>query len=138
MHRIYPITDEACKPFWGRPVMVVMNDGTRHIGILSGIEKNQLVLNDDYDRHNSSFAKEHKTEKSGRRAKLSAKNNGKNKKKQTAGEAVVSAYGPGPELAGPYGPEGNWQGYGSRPFPYFGERLALDLAAVSLLFLIFI
>ncbi|WP_010271492.1 hypothetical protein [Paenibacillus senegalensis] len=138
MHRIYPITEEACKPFWGRPVMVVMNDGTRHIGTLSGIVKNQLILNDESGNpYSLSYPADHKTGKSSKRAKLNAKAGGKNKKTKS-GEATVSAYSPGPVFEdGAYGPQ-RWQGYGYRPFPYFGERLALDLAAIALLFLIFI
>lgn len=136
MHRIYPINEEVCNQYWGRPVMVVLNDGTRHIGTLSGIEKNQLVLNGEVDHEHGSLSAGglksggHRT-KSKKKSRLALKATTKGRRKKGGPElAKASGFGPGPE--------GYWSGYGYRPFPYFGERLAIDLAAIALLFLIFI
>lgn len=41
---ISPITAETVMPYVGRPVCAVMQDGTRHFGILGGIGEGRLYL----------------------------------------------------------------------------------------------
>ncbi|KQX45428.1 hypothetical protein [Paenibacillus sp. Root444D2] len=47
MQPIYPITDKTCQSFYGKPVLIFLNDGSEIFGVLSRIEKNKLILNDD-------------------------------------------------------------------------------------------
>ncbi|WP_027094692.1 hypothetical protein [Cohnella thermotolerans] len=44
-----PIDEEHLLPFKGLPVCVVMNDGTRHFGLLTGCSKGKVVLNGDLE-----------------------------------------------------------------------------------------
>ena len=47
MQRIFPVTEEACRPHCGKPVVVYLQDGTEIHGMLSRVENGQLILNDD-------------------------------------------------------------------------------------------
>ncbi|MDQ0878490.1 hypothetical protein QFZ77_007149 [Paenibacillus sp. V4I3] len=47
MQPIHPITDKTCRSLYGKPVLIFFNDGSEIYGILSRIEKNKLILNDD-------------------------------------------------------------------------------------------
>ncbi|MCY9691760.1 hypothetical protein [Paenibacillus alginolyticus] len=47
MQPIYPITDKTCRSLYGKPVLIFLNDGSEIYGVLSRIEKNKLILNDD-------------------------------------------------------------------------------------------
>ncbi|WP_276354374.1 hypothetical protein [Cohnella caldifontis] len=42
---ITPLTPAGISPFIGKPVCAVMQDGTRHFGILHGCDGGQLFLN---------------------------------------------------------------------------------------------
>jgi hypothetical protein len=41
---ITPLTPAGIQPYIGRPVCAVMQDGTRHFGILHGCDGGQLIL----------------------------------------------------------------------------------------------
>lgn len=47
MQPIHPITDKTCRSLYGKPVHIFLNDGSQIYGVLSRIEKNKLILNDD-------------------------------------------------------------------------------------------
>lgn len=60
MQPIYPITDKTCRSLYGKPVLIFFNDGSEIYGILSRIEKNKLILNDDSASKLSSTTKKTK------------------------------------------------------------------------------
>ncbi|GIP40868.1 hypothetical protein J31TS4_41480 [Paenibacillus sp. J31TS4] len=108
MHRIHPVNEETCAPFRGLPVLVVLKDGTQHVGMLSGIQNGQLVLNDDGSSPSVAAKR-----------KARARNSKKPQRTKAKPDAGVNA------LAPPFG-------YG----PVLGGRLAFDLTDVTLLFLL--
>jgi hypothetical protein len=121
MDPIYPVNEEICSRLIGAPVCAVLNDGTRHYGIISRVEGGKLILNDDPEQdfvEASSYGKKGKS-----KANISAKqksSRGKTASKQ--GKAQISAFGPA--------------GFGY-PYP-FGGRIAIDLAAIAFLLLLFL
>lgn len=120
MNRIEPINQDTCGRFIGMPVCAILHDGSRHYGIISKVEGGKLILNDDPQSSVSSGISKQKKGK--------AVTSGKSKPSGNSGlNAQTSAF-PGP-----------YAGYGPflHPFP-FGGRLALDLAAIAFLFLLFI
>lgn len=44
---IHPISVKTCRTHYGKPVCVIMQDGTRLIGTLSRVEKGKLILNEE-------------------------------------------------------------------------------------------
>jgi len=111
MYVEYPVREEHVKAFMNMPVGVVLTDGTRHYGVLTGCEKGCLILN-------GSAAVKRK--KGAKKAGVSAK---AGKRKRVASNVVV----PSPFIpALPYPPYG--------PILPPGPRLALDLATIALLF----
>ena len=62
MQPIHPITDKTCRSLYGKPVLIFLNDGSEIYGVLSRIEKNKLILNDDaIPKLNSATKKTKKT-----------------------------------------------------------------------------
>lgn len=47
MQPIDPITEKACKSLCGKPVLLYLNDGSQIFGVLSRLEKNTLILNEE-------------------------------------------------------------------------------------------
>lgn len=45
MERIFPITEETCMSYIGRPVCAVLHDGTHYYGTLEGVENGHIILN---------------------------------------------------------------------------------------------
>jgi hypothetical protein len=45
MYREYPVKKEQIRPFLHRPVGVVMLNGSRHVGVVTGCRNGKLVLN---------------------------------------------------------------------------------------------
>jgi hypothetical protein len=43
---IHPVTEETVRPHIGLPVVVVCHGGHRYFGVLSGLQKDKVVLND--------------------------------------------------------------------------------------------
>ncbi|PYI50872.1 hypothetical protein [Paenibacillus flagellatus] len=128
MNRIDPVTEESCSRFIGMPVCAVLHDGTRHYGVISRVSGGKLILNDTPETSQTSGS----VKRSKGKASTSARpKSGKAKKGAPAGQAAISAFpaevGYGYPYPSPY------------PYPYpFGGRIALDLAAIALLFLLFI
>ena len=116
MHLVHPINEEHCKLFVGRAVCVVKNDGSRQIGILSGLEKGRLVLNDWPGAAGSDDEDAGKTS--------IKKNKAKSKNKREKAEVSASQLPPSP--------------YRPVPFRPYGERVAVDLSSVALLFPVFL
>jgi hypothetical protein len=104
---IHPIIRGNVEAHYGKPVYIVMKDGTEHIGILSRMKNGQLFLNEQpaLDIQSS-------------RGKAS-------KRKKNASTQIADA--PLPVTAGYYPPY---------PPHFYGPRLVLDAAAIALLFLI--
>ncbi|NOU90088.1 hypothetical protein GC102_30655 [Paenibacillus sp. LMG 31460] len=71
MQPIHPITDKTCRSLYGKPVLIFLNDGSEIYGILSRIEKNKLILNDDVTSKLNSATK--KTKKAISKSKVKTK-----------------------------------------------------------------
>ena len=135
MEPIYPLTEENLDQFRGQLVCVVMQDGTRHVGILGRCRGGRLVLNEDAPEAFGNVAgqrEEAAGKRRSRRRAASRKGGGK-----SAGEAAqASAFASG----GWYGPsrayDGPFSGGYRPPYGYFGPRILLDLALVALVLLI--
>lgn len=46
MQRIYPVTQEACRPHCGKNVLLLMKDGSEIYGHLSRVEGGRIILNE--------------------------------------------------------------------------------------------
>ncbi|MBD2867848.1 hypothetical protein [Paenibacillus arenilitoris] len=118
MERV-PLREDIVHQLCGLPVCVVMNDGTRHVGILSSCEGGRLVLNAHLGGEEAKLAKVQPQDKK-------KKKGGKGKKEEHASEGQAQAQ----TQAYPYDPYG-YGGY----YPW-GGALALDFALIALLFLL--
>ncbi|SDE15862.1 hypothetical protein SAMN02799630_04854 [Paenibacillus sp. UNCCL117] len=126
MKRIYPVTEEDCKPHCGKPVLVLMQDGTEIYGVLSRVEGGKLYLGTEEGGAEATV----ETKAASRaRAKANKKlpgRAGRKGKPQTPGAGAVTTsafpYGPYPYSGGPYYPGGG--------------RFILDLALIALLFVL--
>lgn len=47
MQPIDPITEKTCKTLCGKSVLLYLNDGSQIFGVLSRLEKNTLILNEE-------------------------------------------------------------------------------------------
>ncbi|NQX63700.1 hypothetical protein [Paenibacillus qinlingensis] len=47
MQPFHPITEKSCKNLVGKPVLVYLTNGSEIYGIVSRVEKNKLILNDN-------------------------------------------------------------------------------------------
>lgn len=122
-----PLNEQIISQFCGRPVCVIMQDGTRYIGQLSRCSQGKLVLNEQSQAVGSGGH----TDKVEERVPKKGKKSTKHKSKPSAAPAATtnSEYGP----YGCYPPP-----YPYPPYPFFGPRVELDLALITLLFLLFI
>jgi len=124
MKRIYPVTEADCKPHCGKPVLIVMQDGSEIYGVLSRVEGGKLYLGEEEAQPEAPV----KTQTApGSRAKASKKLPGPASRKgklqaPAAGSVTTSAFPYGPYPAGPYYPGGG--------------RFILDLALIALLFVL--
>ncbi|WP_409342409.1 hypothetical protein [Paenibacillus sp. MBLB4367] len=118
MHLVHPIQEEHCRPFVGRPICAVLNDGKRYIGILSGIEKGRLILNDHLRTESTGEAEPSSDRTTGKFSRKKGKSKSKGEKVEIS--AIPSA---------PYAPARH---------PAYGERSTVDLSQVALLFLLFV
>ncbi|HZG84537.1 hypothetical protein [Paenibacillus sp.] len=109
MYCEYPVREEHVHHFKNRYVGVVLMDGTRHYGVVTGCENGRLILNGQAE----ASAGKRKRKKAGVRAKSGNK---------TATKALLPP--PPPPFVPPFGPF----------VPPVGPRLVLDLATIALLF----
>lgn len=108
---ITPVSEETCRPHYGKPVCVILRDGTEVVGILSRVHEGNLILNEEtgIDKADTMRVRNGKTRP--------AKGKGK-KTAGTAAKANVNAvpfFGPGLGFGGP---------------------VTLDLGLIALLFLL--
>ncbi|MEK8132118.1 hypothetical protein WMW72_29895 [Paenibacillus filicis] len=127
MKRIYPISEAECKSHYGKPVLIIMHDGSEVYGILSRIEDGRLILGAEEEGGEAIVEAQASAKARARALKKTNGRAGKNGKAliSKAGEAVkTSAY--------PYGP------YPYPPNPFFPGRgrFILDLALIALLFVL--
>jgi len=128
MEPIYPLNEGRIRPFCGNLVCVLMQDGTRHVGVLSSCGKGRVVLNGELEGAgvvpggqlylNKRQAGSAKRSASGSRKRVKAGRKG-------APTAATQAFPYGYAGPGFYGPR----------YP-FGARLVLDLALIAFLFLL--
>ncbi|MCG7410395.1 hypothetical protein MH117_23660 [Paenibacillus sp. ACRRX] len=118
-----PLDERTISQFCGRSVGVVTKDGREYIGRLSHCENGKLILNaDSSPAHLSGETKETApSKKKGKKSKAKTS-------PDTSPTAVAANYIADPYAAARYS-------YPYRPFNY-GPRVDLDLALVSLLFLL--
>ncbi|UKS27275.1 hypothetical protein LOZ80_38575 [Paenibacillus sp. HWE-109] len=64
MQPIHPITEKSCRSFCGKPVLIYLINGSEIYGVLSRVEKNSLILNEETSPKLSSTAKKGKPSKS--------------------------------------------------------------------------
>jgi hypothetical protein len=99
MQPLYPVTEENCKPHYGKPVLLFTRDGTEVHGILSRVEGQKLYLNEE-----AAASASEKVAASKKKVKLkSVRKAGKAKKR--SGTPIVSAdvdpfFGPNPQADG--------------------------------------
>jgi hypothetical protein len=149
---IQPVTEENIRLYYGYPVMVVLRDGTEHIGILSRVGGGKLILNEQ------SIAET--TGKKGKRnARVKAK--GKGNKPVVTNPVLPTFPQPEPDPFSEFTPE-TFSGFPSPGFPSpgftgetvpgpaagpavspwgtpqnpFGGKVSLDMASVAMLFLL--
>jgi len=82
---IDPVTEKQCKAYYGRPVYVMLHDGTQIIGILSKLDGGKLYLNADGDKRPNTK----------RKSKISFK------KKSVSKRPIRSVKSPYPAAIGP-------------------------------------
>lgn len=122
MERIFPLQEDVIHQYCGFPVCVVMNDGTRHVGILSSCQGGRVLLN--ADAGGGAEAMLAKAQPKDSKKKKGGKGNKEDNHKSGQSQAQTQAY--------PYDP----YYYGPQPYYPWGGALALDLALIAFLFLI--
>jgi hypothetical protein len=110
MKQIDPISEENCREHYGKPVLVILKDGSELVGVLSRYNQDKIVLNSEAPLETTVQ----------RSKKLSIKKKGSKKAKLSAYPPPVDSYSPNA-----------YPNY----YPYGGE-LVLDLALIALLFLL--
>lgn len=131
MEPIYPLTEEHLGQFCGQLVCVVLQDGTRHVGVLSRCSKGRLLLNDEWPEQDGVLGL----------SQAAAKGKGK---RRLAGKPAATSKRRGKPAAAPHAPDVFTAAFpfaGGYPYaPYrprfYGPRLWLDLALIALVLLI--
>jgi hypothetical protein len=126
MEPLYPLTEERIRPFCGNIVCVLMQDGTRHVGVLSSCGKGRVILNGELPGSGKLYVNQ---SSGGGTSTLAA---GSKKRGRKARKSAPTAQ----TLAYPFGYAGPGFYPGFYPRHPFGGELALDLALIALLFLI--
>ncbi|CAN7293174.1 hypothetical protein LJR153_001517 [Paenibacillus sp. LjRoot153] len=57
MQPFHPITEKSCKNLVGKHVLVYLTNGSEIYGIVSRVEKNKLILNDNQQTSIKSYSK---------------------------------------------------------------------------------
>lgn len=118
MMQVYPLHEENIVRFCGLPVCVIMQDGSRHAGILSSCGNGRLILN-------GPIGKEHEAHL----AKVAPQT----KKKKKKGKAEIDPIEQDAVQTQSYDPYYNG-GYGG--YNPWGGALLFDLALIAFLFLL--
>jgi hypothetical protein len=118
MYRIHPITEESCRPHCGKPVLVILADGTEIQGVLSRVSGGKLYLNEEGGAEAALSSK--KTSVKAVRPRIKTR-----KVRKSGNVAAVRPHGVGP-VPGPYG----------YPAPFLGPLLVFDLAFIAALFIL--
>ncbi|MGO4540874.1 hypothetical protein [Paenibacillus sp. 2TAB19] len=121
MEPIYPIREDVVHQFCGMPVCVIMQDGIRHVGILSSCKGGKLTLNGETGEPDGNEAIVSKTP-----AQTAKKKGKKGSKQEAVTQQTVQTQ------AYPYDP------YYYEPPRYnpWGAAFAIDLALIAFLFLL--
>lgn len=128
MEQVYPLHEEVVSRYCGLPVCVVMNDGTRHVGILSSCQNGQVCLNGDASSKSGPEATLMKAQPSVSKKKKGGKGN-------KATEHLSGKIQAQTQQAYPYDPDGYDYGYQNNYNPW-GGTLLLDFALIAFLFLL--
>lgn len=119
MHLEYPIQKKHLAPFMNQYVCVVLHDGTRYVGLLTGCGKGRLHLNGNRKTGLEQSEVESKSDKKRRanvhKGRIPAAKRGKGS--GAGAKGFIPPY--------PFGP----------PIPP-GQFLALELASIALLFVL--
>lgn len=118
MEPIFPLQEDVVQRYCGLPVCVVMNDGTRHVGILSSCRGGRVLLNADPNSGTEAILNKVQPQASKK------KKGGKKADSQQSEQAQTQSY--------PYDP----YFYGPRPYYPWGAELVLDFALIAFLFLL--
>jgi hypothetical protein len=118
MQRIHPITEESCRPHCGKPVLVILADGTEIQGVLSRVDGGKLYLNDEGGDEATLSSKKAKI-------KSVRTRNKSRKARKSGGVTAVPPLADDP-VPGPYG----------HPAPFLGPLLVFDLAFIAALFVL--
>ncbi|MDQ8738166.1 hypothetical protein [Paenibacillus sp. LHD-38] len=121
MEPIFPLHEEVVSRYCGYPVCVVMNDGSRHVGILSSCGGGKVLLNADAGGIEANVTQVQTTVS---KKKKGVKGKTELQHKSAAPQAQTQAY--------PYDP----YYYGPQPYYPWGAALALDFALIAFLFLL--
>ncbi|MFF2481756.1 hypothetical protein [Paenibacillus sp. NPDC058071] len=116
MEQIYPLQEDVISQFCGMPVCVILQDGSRHVGVLSRCGGGKLVLNDPAGEISEEEIIAEATKASKTKKGKPAKANPPKK------DVQAQSY--------PYTP------YSYNSFSPFGGALAIDLAFIAFLFLL--
>ncbi|CAM4380761.1 hypothetical protein L1N85_23235 [Paenibacillus alkaliterrae] len=122
MEQIYPMQEDVVNQYCGLPVCVIMNDGSRHVGILSSCKSGKLLLNAEMG--GGAEAMLNKVQPQVSKKKKGGKDKKGEKHKSGQAQAETQAY--------PYAP----YYYGPQPYYPWGGALALDIALIAFLFLL--
>lgn len=118
MEPIFPLQEVVVNRYCGYPVCVIMNDGTRHVGILSACGSGKVLLN----------------AQAGSTEAILTQAQPKVSKKKKGGKEKTEVH----DQSGK--PQAQTQAYPYDPYYYglypWGGALALDLALIAFLFLL--
>jgi hypothetical protein len=119
MQPLYPVTEENCKPHYGKPVLLFTRDGTEVHGILSRIVGQKLYLNEE-----AAASAPEKVVASKKKVRLKSSVRKAGKAKKRSGTPAVSAD------VDPF--------FGPNPFEYqaAGTALSFNLSDIGALFVL--
>ncbi|MDF2815446.1 MAG: hypothetical protein K0Q81_1646 [Paenibacillus sp.] len=123
MRLISPIKQEQCSRLIGLPVCTILQDGSRHFGVLSRAQNGKLYLNDDGEKAKTSAIPEKVTSAVNKKSRV-------NSKALISNDASAKTVNSQPFNAGfpdfgPYGLSGSFKD---------NSRKVVDLASISVLF----
>ena len=125
MKRIDPICEGECRPYYGKPVVLILKDGSEVSGVLSRVENGQLILN-DFETAPGSQQLQLELQNA-----KSAKKTGKTARSRVSKKTAAAKPEAGRETA-------QTQAFPAAPYPYpaygYYRPLIFDLTFILLLF----